>query len=511
MKRFFSKIGRFFWSWGFLKFVLGVIALIILLYVEEDWRGAHAWAVTKAKWEAKGEKFDYSKFIPPPVPDEQNLAAISLFELKMEKSTYDPSVPHLGMPALERAMRSDDSAIELPHGGNWERGEAPDMGKIRTTLAKDYGIVFKGQTPPRDMLAQFDAIFPFTADLRATAATRPYFRLNMNYAVSPPVLRPFGPVTEPIRLAQLLTAHAILSLENQEPDLALEDIKVNYIALSGLKRDPTLVGGLVAIGTAAISNAAIYEGLARHEWNDAQLLDMQKMLKPINFLADFQFAMRCEVAQSIEDINFFQHTSRSELRRLFGWLDSDESLSVLVDVPWPSGWWDQNKSREANFVFQSLATVDSHAQRAFPKKDDGLENEIAQAEARWDASAPWKILANVSAGPIVKAMQKYSEAQVWLDETRIACALERYRLAHGVYPGTLEALVPACIDELPHDIMNGEPYHYRFNADGTFLLYSVGWNQVDDGGKVVFKKDAPTQVDYEQGDWVWPVVDGVRK
>ena len=93
-----------------------------------------------------------------------------------------------------------------------------------------------------------------------------------------------------------------------------------------------------------------------------------------------------------------------------------------------------------------------------------------------------------------------------MDETRIACALERYRLAQGVYPGSLDTLAPAYINELPHDIMNGQPYHYQFRPDGTFLLYSVGWNQTDDGGKVVFKKDAPTQIDYNEGDWVWPTV-----
>jgi hypothetical protein len=44
----------------------------------------------------------------------------------------------------------------------------------------------------------------------------------------------------------------------------------------------------------------------------------------------------------------------------------------------------------------------------------------------------------------------------------------------------------------------------RGRADGTYLLYSVGWNQTDEGGKVVYKTDSPKQIDYDQGDWVWP-------
>jgi hypothetical protein len=54
--------------------------------------------------------------------------------------------------------------------------------------------------------------------------------------------------------------------------------------------------------------------------------------------------------------------------------------------------------------------------------------------------------------------------------------------------------------------MNGETYHYRLNADGTFLLYSVGWNQADDGGKVVYSQDSPNIIDFDRGDWVWPMV-----
>ena len=48
MKRFLSRIGRFFRLWTFLKILLWTATLIALFYAEEDWRGARAWAATKA-------------------------------------------------------------------------------------------------------------------------------------------------------------------------------------------------------------------------------------------------------------------------------------------------------------------------------------------------------------------------------------------------------------------------------------------------------------------------------
>ncbi len=55
--------------------------------------------------------------------------------------------------------------------------------------------------------------------------------------------------------------------------------------------------------------------------------------------------------------------------------------------------------------------------------------------------------------------------------------------------------------ELPHDIMTGAPYQYHLHADGTYLLYSVGWDQHDDGGDGIKAQGKTTD---DAPDWVWP-------
>jgi hypothetical protein len=162
------------------------------------------------------------------------------------------------------------------------------------------------------------------------------------------------------------------------------------------------------------------------------------------------------------------------------------------------------KSQAANLDLYAVRFVDPKAQMVFPKMVDQLAAGIAQQQHGWNTHTLWNILSEESAGPITNTVMHFAEGQVLVDETRMACALERYRLAHGVYPDSLDALTPAYIDEVPHDIMTGEPYHYRLRADGTFSLYSVGWNQVDDGGSVVYLKDQPDRLDIQHGDWVWP-------
>ena len=67
---------------------------------------------------------------------------------------------------------------------------------------------------------------------------------------------------------------------------------------------------------------------------------------------------------------------------------------------------------------------------------------------------------------------------------------------------TLAALEPQFIAKLPHDVMNGQPLKYRRMADGSFILYSVGWNETDDGGEVALSEKGKVPL-MDQGDWVW--------
>ena len=97
--------------------------------------------------------------------------------------------------------------------------------------------------------------------------------------------------------------------------------------------------------------------------------------------------------------------------------------------------------------------------------------------------------------------RRFAYAQSSVNLARTAIALERYQLAHGTYPGSLDALVPQFIARLPLDVINGQPLRYRLEANGPFVLYSVGWNEADDGGEVGrIKYGTP---DISEGDWVW--------
>ena len=134
-------------------------------------------------------------------------------------------------------------------------------------------------------------------------------------------------------------------------------------------------------------------------------------------------------------------------------------------------------------------------------------NKVTQNESAADAQLSYfhfyGIFARMIFSGIANAVKKYTYGQESIDLARIAIALERFRLAHGNYPESLDALAPEFMAEIPHDIIGGQPLHYRRTDDGQFVLYSVGWNETDDGGVVVLNKGSTPSVNRDEGDWVW--------
>lgn len=70
-----------------------------------------------------------------------------------------------------------------------------------------------------------------------------------------------------------------------------------------------------------------------------------------------------------------------------------------------------------------------------------------------------------------------------LREMALGIELERHRAARGSYPDTLEKLQLTDLKELPVDPFTGRPLVYRRQGDG-YVVYSVGSNGRDDGGKL---------------------------
>jgi hypothetical protein len=247
--------------------------------------------------------------------------------------------------------------------------------------------------------------------------------------------------------------------------------------------------------------------LMDHRWSDPQLSELEQALAGQDFLAGYRLSMRgemvlCQIGlfddlrhhpdkyASLASDNYFG--DNYALSPPYGW------VRLLVRLL-PSGWLYQNQLRCARpMVELYLPAVDASRQTVSPSEIRAADNVVAAQVRRPNAFNLGERLLLPALGTMAR---KSAHAQNMVDLAYIAIALERYRIAHGEYPDSLDALAPQFIAKVPHDIINGQPLHYRREAGGRFVLYSVGWNETDDGGEVALTKSG--NVDIRKGDWVW--------
>jgi hypothetical protein len=161
----------------------------------------------------------------------------------------------------------------------------------------------------------------------------------------------------------------------------------------------------------------------------------------------------------------------------------------------PSGWIYQNKLRSNRFFDETARRVEAGERRVF----DDRRVPSSPANITSMAEKIYYLLFALAAPAMESVEKRWALIATTTDQARLGCALERYRLAQGRYPENLDALVPESIPALPHDVMTGEPLRYRPAPDG-YVLYSVGRNLVDDGGRIDPKKSSNDQLD-----WAWQI------
>jgi hypothetical protein len=536
---------RWLACWRNLRRFLAVFAsfatLIAVFYAEEDWRGRRAWKKYVRQQEAKGEKMDFAALIPPPIPDDQNFALCPLlkplldYTVRSEPPSPDDLSPRtrwLDTNGLARFHRLDLHRVvddhlatlsEVDRQQLWERARVKEIkaqveanaltnGWINLVIWRDYfqiGTNLHGanpsNSPAQDVLIALRDVEPDLAELRLEAGRRPLARWAVHYDTSSPwgILMPH--LSWPWKIFMLLQVRASALLAANRTDEGFADIELGIRLAESYAGEPFVISQLVRIQRYQMILQPVKEGQARHQFSDAQLAALQEQLQPVDMLAAYQSGWRGGRAI----FGLLAKWSRTQWIRsfqdVFG--SSDENKKqfrpyvAFVRIA-PKGWIYQN-------LLAACRTYDNFIDGAFDVRTRTMRSKNIEAisDAKREGRGPYSALIHLITqsgkgfGDVLNST-RFAFCQTQIDLARVACALERYRLAHGQYPETLEAIAPRFIAQLPHDVINGQPFKYRRLDDDRFILYSVGWNETDDGGRVVFKKDGG-KVNMMEGDWAW--------
>ncbi|MGO9202920.1 MAG: hypothetical protein ACLQM8_20560 [Limisphaerales bacterium] len=517
-------------SWrNFKRLVLGLICLaglIALFYAEEDIRGRLAWGEFKAQWEAKGEKFNFAAFIPPAISDDRNFAMTPVvagsYGQVLDRNGRRLSPPdtnvvdRLGMPLYARDGGPTNGI------GNWQKAirsnlEAWQRYYRNLALATNlFPVAPQPQTPAADVLLALSKYDSTIEELRQAAAL-PASRFPLNYDSENPAAIFLTHLAPAKGCAAVLRLRALAELEAGQSEKALADVGLALRLIETLRPEPFFISHLVRIAMFQITEQALWEGLAAHRWTDAQLSQLDQPLAALDFVADYQAAMRAENAFQAAMIDFVRHAPGK--LGVLGDIGEGEPFNLpdLACRFMPSGWFYQNELRNSKFILERfLPVADARQQTISPALAKQADKSLGAMRL-----TPYTFLGRMFLPGLANGARRFAFAQTAVNLARTASALDRHRLARGKYPETLAVLAPQFIAKVPRDPVCGQPLHYRPTDGGRFILYSVGWNETDDGGTVSLAKggsvdpDAPLTksgpVDLDNGDWVWQYPNLERK
>lgn len=506
------------WLIGIVYYVmLAVVTPVVMVLTAVNLYGQWAWHREYARLVAQGEKLTSAELLGPAIPASENAAAAPVFAPFFN---YMPGSNEL-RPEATNAIAHLEEALYQPFGFLPERPTdstrflkrpedveawAAAYRKLSESPKQDYPSWMASLklpppgNPAQDVLIGLAASDAVIADVCAAAARpRSQFPIRFDLGFDAADSALFAIVKT---FQQNLKVRCAAHLAAGDTHAAFADA-TNALNVAELLRDePLLISQLVRMAQCAIATDTLWNGLITHRWTDAQLAFFQSQLSRVDFWSGFIRALEGERLLGITGTDAliadrgFEDASGPGLRRTalllpLGVFRLDEVVLTEMYTEWLTALRSLDSAVPPNGFAARLMT-ESDTGRHYPGRP--------KAEALAHAPlSPFNASAKNLLPVLGKADSKVAQAQTLNYLAITVCGLERYRLAHGRYPESLDALVPAFLPKPLPDPMSGQPFHYRPTDDGWFWLYSVGENGQDDGGAFRRLGGGPAL------DWPWPV------
>ena len=494
--RFAHWCWRLIWNRRTAWLLVCFVSLTVLYYQWENWRSARELVETRRHIIARIGTDNLLDLAPPRIPDEQNWFANAVFESWIrQQSPRDPRINYVPpddallpkgfvMPAIIEGKDGNAETLDLTAWMNQRIaiGTPPPDATPEVLLARDLGDgngllpkLAMGLSKPYSMMK------PDRREGIEKSQGNPW-------AIDIPNFRHGNQLQR--QLALHLRSAALVKDQDKARDTALIMLR-----FSEASSHHALVGCLVSLALHGMAFDAMHDAMNHGAWSDAALPLLQLRL------AAFDDLQNVELALSSEALGLFQtaawlHSNRVKWSEMFNFGRSNQEsvITSLGDLSFrllacygPIGWHDANI---AYWTDRELDMIGPRASDAWLQA--GERSERVRAECQVYTLNPRRLLGAIALPNLGNLGRAAAEGLFKRRCLIIACALERYRLQHGSFPQSLEAvkteLTPFAVTDpaLPDKLLG-----YRLEPQG-YLLWSAGEDGKDD--------DASADMD-----WLWRV------
>ena len=423
---------------------------------------------------------DLAQVIPPPVPPEQNGVPFIINSLTNLKNKYR-SIVQTNQPTVMCEVLPGKAIIR------WQQPKIVgfDVNDLSTSLTnarlwtntwEDLGNEL---TVAKDDLDSFQSL-----------TNHPVLDFNLDYEKGYSIrLQHLAPLAN---AARWLSAATVYDLREGKTAKACADAHAILAIVKGQTEERLEISQQVRDAIASIGAQTTWEILQDPNVSESDLASLQQDWESVEFVGAAKRAFLTERVINLHSMEHFLQNPSDLWRGVNG---NEKKISRrLCKYLWQWFWAYADEKRmmqtyqvladamrmaETNHSFQSAQCF---ARTNFNQL--GFERSLPQdGTFRMDID-PLGVCWLLSEGAFdsFRLLRRAMIFETARNMTIVAIALKRYELQHYELPPTLDGLMPTILKTIPLDYMSGQALHYQKNADGTFLLYSVGENGVDDGG-----------------------------
>ncbi|HTL57213.1 MAG TPA: hypothetical protein VL361_16135 [Candidatus Limnocylindrales bacterium] len=322
--------------------------------------------------------------------------------------------------------------------------------------------------------------------------------------------------------SEALAARTIVELREQRNDAAWTNLLALTCLATGWEPEPSDISHLVRFNLARTAWKAAWQALQARTWTEEQFLALQREWEAPDFFKGLPETMAFTRAATVD-------TCIRERAMPAPGIPLKETLDKALHSP-------GSLAADAKYLwertqYRTVGTYEDEHDLLVFFRDRELELRKAITASTWSAmrmlpgvtnTAPFQskhissMQAMLNTRQLTRSFQsdgkglfgRAAETEARRRLIIVAIALERYCLAHGSYPKGLQSLVPDLLSSVPVDFMDGKPLRYRLSNSKTFVVYSVGLDCFDDGGKLSIAKNTqrefPKSDPFDGPDMIWP-------
>jgi hypothetical protein len=281
-------------------------------------------------------------------------------------------------------------------------------------------------------------------------------------------------------LGNIIYVQARIDLDSGRPDDAAKEIVTGLAVSASLRQEPDLIAQLIRCAMGIEQYEAVQRLLVEAEPSKASLEALSKWLSENRDPSPIRVGLFSELKHFNAALTRVENGDFGS-SAMAGSAMGDQALARGHGV-FASSFWLPPVARLLRPVIR-MARV-GYLEEARELLDEEAGPRTLPLAGASPKPPPWAFLQRLTGVSIAGLRRAIETGDLYASElgaTELAVALRRFRLDHGQYPGTLDALVPAYFAQLPIDRLTDKPPVYARQGTG-FRLHAERPEHFSPGG-----------------------------